>query len=160
MTDFVRKETDVVSEGGRVLDPHPPHDLTERTLGPDADSRTLVTPPPLELPSVSVASGSTTATAAIRAQEEERIALFTPNEANDLRARWDSIQVGFVDEPRKAVEEADALVSATMKRLGEVFADERQKLEQQWDRRENISTEDFRVTLRRYRSFFGRLLAI
>jgi hypothetical protein len=68
--------------------------------------------------------------------------------------------VGFVDEPRKAVEEADALVSSTIKRLSEIFADERQKLEQQWGRSENISTEDFRVALRRYRSFFARLLAI
>jgi hypothetical protein len=68
--------------------------------------------------------------------------------------------VGFVDEPRRAVEEADALVSQTMKRLAEIFADERQKLEQQWDRSENISTEDFRMALRRYRSFFARLLAI
>jgi len=81
-------------------------------------------------------------------------------EANELRARWDGIQVGFVDEPRKAVQEADALVSATIKRLAEIFADERQKLEQQWDRSENISTEDLRIALQRYRSRFARLLAI
>jgi hypothetical protein len=68
--------------------------------------------------------------------------------------------VGFVDEPRNAVQEADALVSATSKRLAEIFADERQKLEQQWDRSENVSTEDLRLALQRYRSFFARLLAI
>jgi hypothetical protein len=68
--------------------------------------------------------------------------------------------VGFVDEPRKAVEEADGLVSATSKRLAEMFAAERQKLERQWDRSENISTEDLRIALQRYRSFFARLLAI
>jgi hypothetical protein len=96
----------------------------------------------------------------VRAPEEEKAALFAANEANELRARWDSIQVGFVDEPRKAVQEADALVSATIKRLSEVFAGERQKLEQQWGHSENVSTEDFRVALRRYRSFFARLLAI
>ena len=107
-----------------------------------------------------VASDSGTGTAVARAREEERVALFAANESNELRARWDSIQVGFVDEPRKAVQEADALVSATIKRLAEMFAAERQKLEQQWDRSENISTEDFRVALRRYRSFFARLLAI
>ena len=85
---------------------------------------------------------------------------FAGNEANELRARWDSIQVGFVDEPRKAVQEADALVSDTIKRLSEVFANERQNLEHQWGRNENVSTEDLRVALRRYRSFFSRLLAI
>ena len=68
--------------------------------------------------------------------------------------------MGFVDEPRKAVQEADALVSTTIKRLSEMFANERQILEQQWDRNENVSAEDFRVALRRYRSFFSRLLAI
>ena len=95
-----------------------------------------------------------------RAPEEERAALFAGNEANELRGRWDSIQVGFVDEPRKAVQEADALVSDTIKRLSEVFANERQNLERQWGRNENVSTEDLRVALRRYRSFFSRLLAI
>jgi hypothetical protein len=80
-----------------------------------------------------------------RAPEEERAALFAGNEANELRARWDSIQVGFVDEPRKAVQEADALVSSTIKRLSEVFANERQNLEQQWGRNDNVSTEDLRV---------------
>jgi hypothetical protein len=110
------------------------------------------------VPAVAGASGIGPATA--RAAEEEKVALFAPNEANDLRARWDSIQVGFVDEPRKAVQEADVLVSDTIKRLSEVFGTERHTLEQQWDRNENVSTEDLRVALRRYRSFFGRLLAI
>jgi hypothetical protein len=68
--------------------------------------------------------------------------------------------VDFVDQPRKAVEDADALVSATMSRLAEIFSAERQKLERQWEKNENISTEDLRLTLQRYRSFFGRLLSI
>jgi hypothetical protein len=58
------------------------------------------------------------------------------------------------------VEEADNLVAVTMKRLAEIFADERSKLEQQWDRGDNISTEDLRLAMHRYRSFFHRLLAI
>ncbi|HLY42576.1 MAG TPA: hypothetical protein VKR52_15275 [Terracidiphilus sp.] len=86
--------------------------------------------------------------------------LFSPGEATDFRARWDAVQVGFVDEPRHAVEEADGLVAAAMKRLAEMFADERQKLESQWGRGDQVSTEDLRVALRRYRSFFGRLLCI
>jgi hypothetical protein len=86
--------------------------------------------------------------------------LFPADEAQQLRARWDSIQAGFVDEPRRAVEEADSLVAAAMKRLAETFADERQNLESQWDRGDDVSTEDLRLALRRYRSFFGRLLSM
>lgn len=86
--------------------------------------------------------------------------LFPDNELGDLRNRWDRIQAGFVDEPRKAVEEADSLVASTMKRLAEIFAQERSKLEGQWDRGDQFSTEDLRVALQRYRSFFHRLLSI
>ena len=70
------------------------------------------------------------------------------------------VQTAFVDEPRRAVEQADGLVAAAMKRLAEVFAEERSGLEKQWDRGDNVSTEDLRVALQRYRSFFHRLLAI
>jgi len=69
-------------------------------------------------------------------------------------------QTAFVDEPRSAVEQADGLVAAAMKRLAEVFAEERSRLEQQWDRGDNVSTEDLRIALQRYRSFFQRLLSI
>jgi hypothetical protein len=82
------------------------------------------------------------------------------SEANELRSRWDAVQVGFVDEPRRAVEQADNLVAGTMKRLAEIFADERSKLEGQWDQGENVSTEDLRLALRPYRSFFSRLLSV
>jgi len=68
--------------------------------------------------------------------------------------------VSFVDEPRRAVEQADNLVAVTMKRLAEMFAEERARLEGQWDRGDNVSTEDLRLALRRYRSFFGRLLSM
>jgi hypothetical protein len=86
--------------------------------------------------------------------------LFPSDDANELRSRWDAIQAGFVDEPRKAVEEADSLVALAMKRLAETFANERSQLEGQWDRGDDVSTEDLRVALRRYRSFFGRLLSM
>ena len=72
---------------------------------------------------------------------------------------WEEIQVRFVDEPRGAVEDADALVATVMQRLAEGFASERERLEAQWGRGEDISTEDLRVALQRYRSFFQRLLA-
>jgi hypothetical protein len=86
--------------------------------------------------------------------------LFPNNELEELRNRWSTVQTAFVDEPRRAVEQADGLVASAMKRLAEVFAEERSKLEQQWDRGDNVSTEDLRIALQRYRSFFHRLLAI
>lgn len=84
--------------------------------------------------------------------------LFSENDVTDLRTRWSNVQTGFVDEPRHAVEEADKLVAAVMKRLAEGFANERSNLEKQWDRGDNVSTEDLRVAFQRYRSFFDRLL--
>jgi hypothetical protein len=86
--------------------------------------------------------------------------LFSTDETSTFRSRWDDIQTGFVDEPRTAVEQADGLVAEAMKRLAEIFSDERTELEQQWDRGDDISTEDLRVALQRYRSFFARLLAV
>jgi hypothetical protein len=94
------------------------------------------------------------------AMQQESGPLFSGSEANELRGKWDAMQVGFVDEPRRAVEQADSLVAGTMKRLAEIFADERNKLENQWDKGENVSTEDLRLALRRYRSFFSRLLSV
>jgi len=95
-----------------------------------------------------------------KADGHKAVAMFPGEETAGYRTRWDGIQTGFVDEPRKAVEEADALVAQVIKRLTEVFADERATLEQQWGRGEQVSTEDLRQALRRYRSFFERLLAI
>ena len=86
--------------------------------------------------------------------------LFPENELDGLRTRWKEIQTGFVDEPRKAVEQADGLVASAMKRLAEVFAEERSGLEKQWDRGDSVSTEDLRVALQRYRTFFDRLLSV
>jgi hypothetical protein len=94
------------------------------------------------------------------ALDDQAAPFFSPEEAKDFRARWDAIQVSFVDEPRRVVEQADSLVAVAMKRLAEMFAAERGRLEGQWDRGGNVSTEDLRLALRRYRSFFGRLLSV
>ena len=67
--------------------------------------------------------------------------------------------MSFLDEPRKAVENADNLVAETMKQLADRFAAERTNLESQWDCGDQVSTEDLRQALQRYRSFFQRLLA-
>ena len=82
------------------------------------------------------------------------------DEMEEMRHRWNDVQAAFVDEPRRAVEHADGLVASAMKRLAEVFSEERSKLERQWDRGDNVSTEDLRIALQRYRSFFHRLLSI
>src|SRR5262245_41661044 len=95
-----------------------------------------------------------------RKVDEAPAPLFADNDASGYRTRWNTIQTGFVDEPRKAVEEADTLVAEVMKRLAEGFSDERRRLETQWEHADQVSTEDLRLAMRRYRSFFERLLAI
>jgi hypothetical protein len=109
---------------------------------------------------VSAGTARSLGAAAAPALDDTAAPLFSAEEAKDFRARWDAIQVNFVDEPRQVVEQADSLVAATMKRLAEMFAAERTKLEGQWDRGDNVSTEELRLALRRYRSFFGRLLSV
>jgi hypothetical protein len=89
----------------------------------------------------------------------EATPLFPDDELHNLRVRWDQVQTSFVDEPRQAVEQADSLVANAVKRIAEQFSTERAQLEKQWDSGENVSTEDLRQALRRYRSFFDRLLA-
>ena len=83
------------------------------------------------------------------------------NEVTDrLQAAWTEAQASFVDEPRQAVQRADELVAFAIKQIAETFARERSGLEAQWDREGDVSTEDLRVALTRYRSFFHRLLSI
>jgi len=90
----------------------------------------------------------------------EKSSFFSLDETQRFRSEWDSIQIGFVDEPRKSVEKADGLVAGVIQRLAEVFSEERSRLESQWDRGEDVSTEDLRIALQRYRSFFDRLLSV
>ncbi len=104
--------------------------------------------------------GYQTSTAVQQGSETQPAALFDPNEAQSLRTHWDQVQGSFVDDPRRAVQEADSLVAEVIKRLADTFAEERAKLEQQWSSGENVSTEDLRMALHRYRSFFDRLLSI
>lgn len=86
--------------------------------------------------------------------------LFEASQAENLRNQWTAIQTKFVDEPRRSVEEADQLVASAIKSLAEVFATEREGLEHNWDRGDDVSTEDLRVALQKYRSFFDRLLSV
>jgi hypothetical protein len=87
-------------------------------------------------------------------------ALFSRDEADDLRRRWDSIQGRFVDDPRDAVAEADSLVSEVIDHITDQFDAERSRLEARWNEGDNVSTEDLRRTVQRYRSFFHHLLSM
>ena len=94
------------------------------------------------------------------AEADKTTPLFPENETTNFRNRWTEIQTAFVDEPRRAVEQADGLVAEVIKRLADSFAKERSKLEGQWGRGDDVSTEDLRVALQRYRAFFDRLLSV
>ena len=92
--------------------------------------------------------------------DQESEPLFDEAAIGKHRERWQAIQADFVDDPRQAVKQADELVAELIAQLAKSFADERSRLEGQWDRGDDVSTEDMRIALRRYRSFFGRLLSI
>ena len=94
-----------------------------------------------------------------RSPSDERGPLLPHDQTSRFSEHWQQIQGSFVDQPREAVEHADALVADLMQRLAASFSNERERLEAQWDRGDDVSTEDLRVALTRYRSFFDRLLS-
>ena len=91
-------------------------------------------------------------------QAREDQTLFEDKDLSGYRGRWEEIQTGFVDEPRQAVEQADELVADLVRKITSGFSESRSKLESQWSEGEEASTEDLRVALTRYRTFFNRLL--
>jgi hypothetical protein len=91
---------------------------------------------------------------------DSRAPLLPASEAEGLRSRWEECQRRFVDEPRESVKSADELVAELMQTLARQFAESRESLEQQWGRGDDVSTEDLRIALQRYREFFNRLLAV
>jgi hypothetical protein len=129
-----------------------PHDetLTTRDIASPA-------PPPEEVEEAQLEEAQPETATEPRAEDDGP--LLPDSQGEELQARWETIQTRFVDDPRSAVEEADALVASTMQQLADGFATAREDLEGQWSRGEDISTEDLRVALQRYRSFFRRLLA-
>lgn len=92
--------------------------------------------------------------------EQQLAALFPPEVAAQFRQRWDNVQIGFVDDPREAVRHADELVAEVMKHLAASFADQRARLEAGLGHGEQGNTEQLRMALRGYRSFFQRLLSL
>jgi hypothetical protein len=95
-----------------------------------------------------------------RVEPSSEPSLFADGDLAGLRARWNDVQAGFVDDPRACVQKADGLVSDVVTRLTSGFTEARSRLEHQWGRGEEASTEDLRVALTRYREFFERLLAV
>jgi hypothetical protein len=128
----------------RDEDPRPPEAATD--LDPAADPRRT----PDENPPGSGAAASSPG----------EPPLFSAEDRQALRGEWDRTQTAFVDDPRAAVEQADRLVVESVQILSASFSRQRADLEEQWGRGQDVSTEDLRVALQRYRSFFERLLRI
>ncbi len=129
------------AEGQRAEQSAEPHRTAEQPPRDGEPGAGTITPDP--------SAGSSEASAPLLSNED----------SSGFERRWEEIQVIFVDEPRRSVEQADGLVAEVMKHLAEGFANERKGLEGQWDRGDEVSTEDLRVALQRYRSFFNRLLS-
>jgi len=91
--------------------------------------------------------------------EEDFAPLFEDNEAEQFRTQWLEIQSRFVDDPSISVKDADDLVADVIKNITRSFADKRISLESQW-KSGDVSTEDLRMAMKRYRSFFNRLLSL
>jgi hypothetical protein len=96
--------------------------------------------------------------APINLNDGSLLALLEREESEHFRTRWNEIQGKFVDEPRSAVQQADALVSEVIEKITQMFANEHSSLESQWNQGNDVSTEDLRKALQRYRSFFNRLV--
>ena len=96
--------------------------------------------------------------APIGTNAESSAALLNREESEHFRMRWNEIQGKFVDEPRSAVQQADALVSEVIEQITQMFANEHRSLEVQWNQGNDVSTEDLRKALQHYRTFFNRLV--
>jgi len=93
-------------------------------------------------------------------RNDELVPLFEEDAARKFRSRWLAIQSKFVDDPSDSVKQADDLVADVIKNVTMNFANRRVALEKQWNGGDNTSTEDLRVALKQYRSFFDRLLTL
>lgn len=77
-----------------------------------------------------------------------------------FRTGWQEVQTRFVDDPKAAVRDADRLVGDVTRSLTATFSERKQELENAWQQGSTVETEDLRQALRRYRSFFDRLLNV
>lgn len=139
------------STGGNVARvPEPPAaPAPETEIHVDPEQPTMSAPDPSDQAPMQMATGDT----------ESREPLLAADAAGSFRQRWERIQSRFVDDPQNSVELADELVTEVVRDLQASFVSERQTLEAQWQRGDDVETEDLRMALKRYRSFFDRLLS-
>ncbi len=152
-----RREEDLLNETKEMREEPTEVGLPTVTLagaGPKPEVRVAAAP------RSSVVGASSAGTATAPAVDVQAAAPFAADGVEDFRPKWYAIQVSLVDEPRQAVEQVENLVTETMERLTEMFAVGRERLEGQWDHGDKVSTENLRLALRRYRSFFGHLLSV
>ncbi|MFE6663877.1 hypothetical protein ACFVFH_09940 [Streptomyces sp. NPDC057697] len=139
----------------------PPDPAGERTTAPDPDStapRSRITDETGRPRETVTHDRDEPARSPESAQSPGSAPLIGPQDTEDLRARWQRIQQEFVDDPQRSVLAADELVAEVIRLLATTFADHKRGLEGQWHRGEEVATEDLRLALRQYRSFFDRLL--
>jgi hypothetical protein len=126
-------------------------------------------PSPAASPDPATASGGTATRAeapaaaqhaSVEPESSPEELLFADDDLAELRGRWGAVQAAFVDDPKDCVQKADVLVSDLVEQLTTGFSHARSRLEEQWARGEEASTEDLRVALMHYREFFERLLAV
>lgn len=123
--------------------------VNDRTVLPIVEQTVVAAVVPIPESVVPIAESTVPAT------QPQATGFFSPVETSEFRNRWDGVQAEFIDAPRSAVQDADRLIAEVMKRLADFFEVERAALEAQ-----NLSTEDLRLAMRRYRLSFERILAV
>ena len=147
------EEDMVASDGAEPTDPGTDSQPVVDT-GPVAAEAPLDAAPLPETP----VGGSSEQGAALATNAGSPESLLNPVDSEHFRTRWSQIQGTFVDEPRSAVQQADALVAEVIQQITQSFASEISSLEAQWNEGDDVSTEDLRQALQHYRSFFNRLM--
>jgi hypothetical protein len=149
------------ADPGRAATDPGRHAQAEGSIAGQTEPANPYSPPAPESATVaSESSGGLGSAPQVGTESSDGTSLFADAELEELRTRWDDVQAGFVDDPKDCVQKADGLVSAVVEQLTSGFTEARSRLEQQWSRGEEASTEDLRVALKRYREFFDRLLAV
>jgi hypothetical protein len=163
MTTHDRPLTDSYDESQPAV-PETTGQVADRTpsTAPDEPSAPTSAPPPVvgDTTTQSQVAPQDRSTAPAADESSTEQLLFVEKDLADLRARWAGVQAAFVDDPKDCVQKADVLVSDLVDRLTNGFAHARSRLEEQWARGEQASTEDLRLALMHYRDFFERLLAV
>jgi len=141
---------------GAGAEPSLAHDVSSETQ-PTGTERPVVDEDASMANAGSTRAESVPQSAEVQPSDDE---LLFAADTSGLRSRWDDIQAVFVDDPADCVQKADTLVAEVVDQLTAAFAEARSRLEGQWARGEQVSTEDLRLALQRYREFFQRLLAV